>query len=540
MWNEGVGVYTRYIRRADGGAVAPDPVPDPSMGMPYYQTTEDMLPLLIDQGKEAERYGSIKPPESPTMAYAAEGFRGIERALEGNPAQFFLPGGGIANVVERKAYGEEPSAMDYGMAALDVADVTPVGKAIGALKPLAAILVGPAARGASNIRRRVDKLVERGLEGQDLWDAQANQSKRGYYDPSDGKFRMEIDTSGAKINPEFLDKNFSDNKYFALDYNKTYLDDATLGQVLDFKELFDQYPQLRDIKVTKFDPWSVNITTSGAYDPVNKILYMNSQSSDNFLSTMLHEVQHAVQAEERFLRGGNARMLYRPGFVEESTQARNNLDLLAADLTQLMSKYASASKRGSREPLSPKVVDNMAAAYKAYGNNFDKALDLHSQMKSPDKEIRLEAYRALKDLPGNSFEVQISMDQLLKEFDSPEMIRKALSDTGPLFNTYLEVGEEYADLLKEADEYHQRYMKIPGEVESRNVEKRHQQPHLSDIYPPDTAAVRPEDMIYPLTPAYRREYLRMKDFGPELPNPPIEQKAAGGGVGSLSHIARAM
>ena len=100
MWDKGVGQFTRYIRRANGG-----PVSLPQEFPQNYQTVTEQLPFLIEQGREAERYGSISPPVSSPMAYAAEGFQSIERALEGNPAQFVVPGGGVAQVFQRKAYG---------------------------------------------------------------------------------------------------------------------------------------------------------------------------------------------------------------------------------------------------------------------------------------------------------------------------------------------------------------------------------------------------------------------------------------------------
>lgn len=72
-----------------------------------------------------EQYGVIKAPDSPLMAKAAMMFRDVERSVEGSPAEFMLPGGGIATVLEKKAYGQEPTALDYGFAALDTADFVP-------------------------------------------------------------------------------------------------------------------------------------------------------------------------------------------------------------------------------------------------------------------------------------------------------------------------------------------------------------------------------------------------------------------------------
>ena len=103
-----------------------------------------------------EQYGVIKAPDSPLMAKAAEMFRGIERRVEGSPAEFLLPGGGIATVLEKKAYGQEPTALDYGFAALDTADVLPMGKM--------AIFAGAAS--ASGVKK-IRELLEREQAGQD-------------------------------------------------------------------------------------------------------------------------------------------------------------------------------------------------------------------------------------------------------------------------------------------------------------------------------------------------------------------------------------
>ena len=54
MWDKGVGQFTRYIRRANGG-----PVSLPQEFPQDYQTVTEQLPFLIEQGREAEHIGVV-------------------------------------------------------------------------------------------------------------------------------------------------------------------------------------------------------------------------------------------------------------------------------------------------------------------------------------------------------------------------------------------------------------------------------------------------------------------------------------------------
>ena len=82
-----------------------------------------------------EKYGTIKSPDYPLLAKGAEIFRDVERRVKGSPAEFMLPGGGIAQVLDRYAYGEDPSGMEYAMAGLDAVDATPMGKVLAGVLP---------------------------------------------------------------------------------------------------------------------------------------------------------------------------------------------------------------------------------------------------------------------------------------------------------------------------------------------------------------------------------------------------------------------
>lgn len=81
----------------------------------------------------------------------------------------------------------------------------------------------------------------------------------------------------------------------------------TLGEVLDHPELFNNYPDLRDVKVQKMLPTMDNYERGGEFlldEQGNTILRVNgNQTPEAIKSSLLHEVQHEIQRREGFNQG---------------------------------------------------------------------------------------------------------------------------------------------------------------------------------------------------------------------------------------------
>lgn len=532
QYEDTVGVVGRFYRPFDKPIVTPPPqntsTVDPTFDFaeggevaPTLSFLEEERPVEQTMTPE-EQYGVIKAPDSPLMAKAAEIFRGVERRVAGSPAEFMLPGGGIATVLERKAYGEDPSALEYGFAALDTADVTPVGKFF-------AIFGGLAAKGAKNIQQRVDKLREQGLEGQDLWNAQANQSKRGYYDPSDGQFRVEFDTSKADIKASF---EASDGKtLFGPGF--TSGEKLKLDDVLDFPQVFEAYPQFREITV-KPVPLLDSLDTKGAYDATTKTMYLrSSKDREAVVSTALHELQHAIQTEEDFRRGASTSTFLPKNFAEIDKEVRNRKKTLEKEL-----KKEVASKLDV-EKVSYRVPDQLSFVFKLVRKNKnvpDLLRDVEELSEITDVSRKVELRNTIDKKTGGGFNERYELEALMETFgNDPEAVLEMVDTVRPLLPLYGEATEDY---FKNRTRYYsaiQQYRAVPGEVEARNVQARREDPDLKQQYPPTTAEVSAEKMIYPIDPNYRRPYLKIGQQGPEP-----KGMARGGGVGSLAPIARNM
>jgi hypothetical protein len=133
----------------------------------------------------------------------------------------------------------------------------------------------------------------------------------------DGKLRYEFSDEDASM------RNFDD--YLSED-EIARGETVRLEKVLDHPELYENYPQLRDLPIfinNKLSGTAVkgtfyNLKKGIAISP--DILYLGSE----LLSTVLHEVQHAVQNIEGFVPGSNNKYLLDPRVKKavDSAEAR--------------------------------------------------------------------------------------------------------------------------------------------------------------------------------------------------------------------------
>lgn len=78
-----------------------------------------------------------------------------------------------------------------------------------------------------------------------------------------------------------------------------------LGDVYDYPELFDLYPDIADIRIIRTDELS-ELNANGAYDPTHNELYLSSELGPSAArAILLHELQHVIQIKERTPIGGN-------------------------------------------------------------------------------------------------------------------------------------------------------------------------------------------------------------------------------------------
>jgi hypothetical protein len=556
-----------------------------------------------------EQYGVIKAPDSPLMAKAAEMLRGLERRVEGSPAEFLLPGGGIATVLEKKAYGQEPTALDYGFAALDTADVLPVGKM--------AIFAGAAS--ASGVKK-IREMLEREQAGQTPEQIFAETDT--FRSPLHGRPQFEIDDTGAKLREdsdifnanrpvmqtrsgEHTGYRFSEedivgrtdvksgfgrviepgetfnaterssqsySPYIAGDLSRERVSFQSKGmqyleEILDHPELYREYPTAKRIKVEEVplnfrDRSKIN----GLFDPVTETIYINSNKLDGkpekVLPKLFHELQHWVQTQEGFPAGDFPRDI--PDLEKQISQLRDQYRNLSNQTTKYLRPFVKSAldSVGQRKGLrsvkaSPEVVDletnKVAGNLSRLHKEYSKALEEGRSVGSFSNFARENAQAGDLGIFGK-----------VEGAVGPGGVEAILPKLTPIFRRLDKLGEESFELSYQTrlqqEKAFQDYSSTAGEYEARIVEESSKeagriQPHPAQRLEEerDRMLVRAEERAIknkenPFTTTTRPENIRfaerfpptseiVDDFGkPRIP----EQKAMGGGVGSMVPVARNM
>ncbi|MDO4752285.1 MAG: hypothetical protein Q4A24_09290 [Akkermansia sp.] len=130
---------------------------------------------------------------------------------------------------------------------------------------------------------------------------------RAFEGRDDGKMRAEIDASKARVKAGIfgVDKAEEYRQLIAQRGEQRY----NLGDVLDYEELYEAYPELRvrDVTFRKLeDGVRGRVEGWGGIALAPELRF----HEEELRSVLLHEVQHAVQRIEGFARGGNTEGVY--------------------------------------------------------------------------------------------------------------------------------------------------------------------------------------------------------------------------------------
>ena len=190
-------------------------------------------------------------------------------------------GTGASNPEDRARAGQQ-AVSTFGLAGLAPLGGMAVGKMAG-VSPIennaAGVFGGRLARTADHQKlATAEEMAAKGVPREQIW------NETGWFTGADGKWRFEIDDSGASLGSG-----------------------ATLGQALSHKPLMNAYPSIRDYE---FDVRPLGRKQYGAFSPGDAPSGLPpsvSVSSDgkSGLSSTLHEVQHGIQADEGFSKGAN-------------------------------------------------------------------------------------------------------------------------------------------------------------------------------------------------------------------------------------------
>ncbi len=296
-------------------------------------------------------------------------------------------------------------------------------------------------------------------------DAQEIRFATGWEKGDDGFWRYELDDSKIKISDHYYPEQYFYNKYPRLkeledklvknigayddfteeekkDYDyyseqlsklirshinfeggkETWTEPASLDDVIYAPELFKAYPQLSKIKFIVKD---LESGLMGQYDGTTITLDAHAPKS-----TLLHEIQHAIQDIEGFAKGGTSEQFTPISIAELEDEIKghqNNIDLWNKDI-----KLGDFVKKSMQEVTAgTKDMDQHWKDLDAYVNNSEYAKEINFEKE------RIEELKArIEEIEENALDGQVEIQG----------------------RTYMDENEAYRSLA--------------GEVEARNVQER--------------------------------------------------------------------
>ena len=332
------------------------------------------------------------------------------------------------------------------------------------------------------------------------WEKYADKAFAGR---DDGKLRAEIDASQAQLKTAPGMPYLSRLDLLAEDirYLKNPRKEGVLSDYLDYSELYDAYPRLKKMPVYVFK--DRNRQEAGWYDSQDDSIAVNLSSLGplwNQRSTLLHEIQHAIQEYEGFAEGGDS------GFAERVLSYQRNRitgDIIAKTRRRswLLARDAALDALGRIRRLirNPKAIKKMSERF-AVREVMDvdvmarQAIEL--LLKEYNKLVAQDAeYGKLtmgKDAEGCELPLcyagmllhggvnvdAVTIEQIDRQI---EMVKATVSRKMRFPGEEKRIWQELEKLyrgkeavvrqLKDLEPF-DLYQRLAGEIEARNVEKR--------------------------------------------------------------------
>lgn len=257
--------------------------------------------------------------------------------------------------------------------------------------PVGNMFIGETAKTWDEVAAAQAKMMEKqGKTPQQIW------KDTGTFKGADGKYRQEIDDSLSRLDEPTL-------RYFEAAQANSPLRMDKLSGVLSHKKAYGAYPETQNI--------GLDLTSrqkGGAYAAQTSIgpeAIALGQAPDS-KSTLLHELQHAIQQREGFARGGSM-----DDFYKELKQPVDNAWGRIEQINQEM-KLASGTPKyeqlmSEREKLLPLVqtdpIDLKNQAYQKYKNLAGEA-----EARATQKRMNMDATQRREVFPYDSYDVPVN------------------------------------------------------------------------------------------------------------------------------------
>jgi len=490
-----------------------------------YRTPEEINNLMRQYNDANTLSGRISGLLAPTEgrrrtnilpASVPEGMSLFD-ALKSGEAQFAVPQG-IIDILTSSIRGvENPSLAAQGRipaSNMNTAAMETAGTAMGlgglfagkdalTYDPTTArVFAGKRAYGAGYGQRakiaKAEELFEQGLSNREVY----NQT--GVFKGVDGKLRFEVDDKSSTV----MD---------AVPGGTT----LKLEEYLNHPDLYSLYPSLREMPVTFKNKADMDLGVRGLFSPSEMKITLGIDEPEQMRSTLLHEIQHALQKNEGFSAGSSPFEDYSKfqakrfaDNILSSPQAKNLYyqnqsynfqinQLRPLYKAQYINKLNNIVQKAFDGRAKPSDIHRLGEWYR-YGDRIRSNLGPMPKKPGRDRDNWIASAAAqLRDFDlENMNELdRLEYENLIKQprYSTEKDINNAVRRFERKLAKYRPGAFEYMKLANRSKEVQnldamQAYLRESGEVEARNVQSR-LDPNVSEKFPLDTAEFPSNEQI---------------------------------------------
>jgi hypothetical protein len=385
--------------------------------------------LRLNDGEQAYtgypqmQVGLNKPRQSGYATGFLEGASGMDSMQPKNPItdpnyEQYAQGKNTGEAVNIGAMALPGYAMALRAGAPKVADM--IGNYMvktGGIQPM---FMGPESKMWNNASAfEASKLEKANKTPQEIW--QSTGTTRGL----DNALRQELSDENAFLKGGGNFQNIVEKRMDALGVTT-----PTVEEIMHHPQLFEAYPQLKGIQVQYLPKDSKN---NASYSPKEGIIRVNRElDNKQATSSMLHELQHAIQETEGWNKGADA------GYIMKNYQSQlNEIEDRLKEANKAASKAVGTEDydrlMGIRDAIGKEyrnivgtdirgIYGKAIDEYKAHGGEAEARLTQARQKLTPEERKNIYPFaKGNKALDINPEDAIIKM-----EHDSPTITRKQL------------------------------------------------------------------------------------------------------------------
>jgi len=320
---------------------------------------------LLRRGGEVTDYIATAPEKAgQAILEGHEKNKALQAQAFANPNRPF-------QVTNQEAMGELGDRMLAGPLS-----VAPVG-----------MMIGPSAATWSKENAfKAAQMEKAGKTPQEIWEA--TQTAKGL----DNYQRQEIPDNRSFLKGGNTFGETVMNRMKALEIDKPRVED-----ILYHNELFEAYPQLKNIEIQFTKKGS---QSNAEWLPTENIIRVNADlPTDQAKNSLLHELQHAVQREEQWNTGADAYSILKKHFDKQEDLNQQLVKLnhemrfyankpeYADKYAEIMAQKADIAKKYSYDPHADALKE-----YKAYGGEAEARLTQGREKLTKEERAKIYPY----------------------------------------------------------------------------------------------------------------------------------------------------